>query len=282
MNWHNTNNSTKLVRKVGDTQTVKSERNFDFTQGRIDINYVSVTYNVGRKNANLVLSPTNFVLTPGTFAALIGPSGCGKSTLLNVVAGFVPPTTGEVAIDGFRVTNPNPDIGVIFQSFALFPWFSAIGNVLFSLKRFPISRTERRRQAMAALDEVGLAEHAQKYPRQLSGGMKQRVAIARTLVSNPKVLLMDEPFGALDAQTRLSMQELLLKLWERRRTTVLLVTHDVDEALRLADVVFVMSAEAGRIIECINVDIDRPRSVNQFCPKFVSKRARILDLLRQD
>jgi ABC-type nitrate/sulfonate/bicarbonate transport system ATPase subunit len=249
--------------------------------GRIEISNLSIAYRVGSKRLTTALSPTDLILKPGEFAAIIGPSGCGKSTLLNAVAGFVAPSTGGVVIDGEEIAAPNPEVGVIFQQFALFPWFSALGNVEFPLRRFPINRAERQARALAALGEVGLAEHARKYPGQLSGGMKQRVAIARTLVSNPKVLLMDEPFGALDAQTRLSMHELLLRLWEGRRQTVLFITHDVEEALILADVVYVMSAAPGRIIERIEVDLGRPRSVERLDPSFITKRARLIELLRQ-
>jgi len=249
--------------------------------GRVEISKLSIDYRIGSKRVSSALSPTNLILKPGEFAAIIGPSGCGKSTLLNAVAGFVAPSTGGVVIDGKDITAPSPDTGVIFQQFALFPWFSALGNVEFSLKRFRMSRAERRERALAALAEVGLTQHATKFPGQLSGGMKQRVAIARTLVSNPRVLLMDEPFGSLDAQTRLSMQELLLRLWEARRQTVMFVTHDVDEALLLADVVYVMSAAPGRIIERIDVDIARPRSVDRIDGSFIAKRARLIELLRQ-
>ena len=238
-------------------------------------------YRTSSKRKTAALGPIDLILEPGEFAAIVGPSGCGKSTLLNIVAGFVAPSSGGVVIDKEDVTAPHPDIGVIFQQFALFPWFSALGNVEFPLKRFRMSRAQRRERALAALDDVGLAQHASKYPGHLSGGMKQRVAIARTLVSNPKVLLMDEPFGSLDAQTRLSMHELLLRLWEARRQTVLFITHDVDEALLLSDVVYVMSAAPGQIIERMAVDFPRPRSIERVDPSFASKRGRLIELLRQ-
>jgi NitT/TauT family transport system ATP-binding protein len=248
--------------------------------GRVEISNLSVEFRLGSKRIVTALSPTDLIIEPGEFVAIIGPSGCGKSTLLNAVAGFVSASSGGVAIDGKEITQPDPEVGVIFQQFALFPWFNALSNVEFPLRRFAISRAERRARALSALGEVGLAEHTRKYPGQLSGGMKQRVAIARTLVSNPKVLLMDEPFGALDAQTRLSMHVLLLRLWEARRQTVLFITHDVDEALILADRVYVMSAAPGRIIERIDVDLKRPRSVERLDQSFIAKRARIIELLR--
>ena len=249
--------------------------------GRVDIMGLTVDFK-SKKSVTRALEKTDITLRPGTFAALIGPSGCGKSTLLNVVAGFIQPSEGGVAVDDRQVTEPDASVGVIFQNFALFPWFSARGNVEFPLKRFKLDRAKRREQAMEALREVKLEEHAEKFPGQLSGGMKQRVAIARTLTSDPDVLLMDEPFGALDAQTRLEMQELLMDLWAKRQKTVLFVTHDVDEALRLADVIYVMSAAPGKIIKTINVDIERPRSVDQMDNKFIEYRSSILGMLRQE
>ncbi|MEO1293602.1 MAG: ABC transporter ATP-binding protein [Pseudomonadota bacterium] len=242
---------------------------------------LSVVFGTGAQQTT-ALAPTDLTLEEGTFTALIGPSGCGKSTLLNAVAGFVTPTDGAVQVDRRRVTGPHPSVGVIFQNFALFPWFTARGNVEFALKRFGIPKAERRERTMTALGEVNLAEHAGKYPGQLSGGMKQRVAIARTLAADPDVLLMDEPFGALDAQTRLKMHELLTGLWMRRRKTVLFVTHDVDEALRLADVVHVMASDPGRIIKEVPVSLERPRPVERMSEGFLSLRSELLALLRHD
>jgi NitT/TauT family transport system ATP-binding protein len=250
-------------------------------KGRVRIAGLSVVF--GKGDAQTVaLAPTDLNLEPGTFTALIGPSGCGKSTLLNAVAGFTPPTEGSVQVDGRLVSVPHPSVGVIFQNFALFPWFTARGNVEFALKRFRLSKQERRDRAMAALAEVGLSDHAMKYPGQLSGGMKQRVAIARTLSADPDVLLMDEPFGALDAQTRLRMHELLTGIWMKRRKTVLFVTHDVDEALRLADVIYVMSPGPGRIIEKVPVSLERPRPVDRMGDAFLTLRSQLLGLLRHE
>ena len=250
-------------------------------KGRVRIAGLSVVF--GKGDAQTVaLAPTDLNLEPGTFTALIGPSGCGKSTLLNAVAGFTPPTEGSVQVDGRLVSVPHPSVGVIFQNFALFPWFTARGNVEFALKRFRLSKQERRDRAMAALAEVGLTDHAMKYPGQLSGGMKQRVAIARTLSADPDVLLMDEPFGALDAQTRLRMHELLTGIWMKRRKTVLFVTHDVDEALRLADVIYVMSPGPGRIIEKVPVSLERPRPVDRMGDAFLTLRSQLLGLLRHE
>ena len=268
-----------LERKDEVLYNVKNQLGKKETQGRIEISKLSVIYQ-NKKVLQTALDTTDIILKPGTFASLIGPSGCGKSTLLNAVAGFVKPSEGGVVVDGRQVDEPDVSVGVIFQNFALFPWFSARGNVEFTLKRFGLSSSERRERAIEFLREVGLEEHQHKFPSQLSGGMKQRVAIARTLASDPDVLLMDEPFGALDAQTRLEMQELLMRLWQSRKKTVLFVTHDVDEALRLADIIFVMSTAPGRIIETINVDIASPRAIDRMDNQFIEYRSRILGLLR--
>ncbi|MGW1518640.1 ABC transporter ATP-binding protein [Streptomyces sp. NPDC002287] len=195
-----------------------------------------------------VLEPTDLVLPAGSFTALLGPSGCGKSTLLGAVAGFVRPTAGRVTAGSLPVHGPGPERGVVFQHYALFPWRTALGNVEFALKRLGLPRPERRERALAALEEVGLADGARKYPAELSGGMQQRVALARALAAEPEVLLMDEPFGALDALTRGRMQELLRELWRRRGTTVLFVTHDIDEALALAGRVVVLGGSPGRVL----------------------------------
>lgn len=249
--------------------------------GRVRIAGLTVVFGTGDSRTT-ALASTDLDLAPGTFTALIGPSGCGKSTLLNAVAGFTSATEGAVQVDGRKVTGPHPSVGVIFQNFALFPWFTARGNVDFALKRFGLSKQDRLERAMAALGEVGLADHANKFPGQLSGGMKQRVAIARTLAADPNVLLMDEPFGALDAQTRLRMHELLTGIWMKHRKTVLFVTHDVDEALRLADVIYVMSTSLGRIIEKVPVLLQRPRPVDRMGETFLNLRSQLLGLLRHE
>ncbi|MSQ51182.1 MAG: ABC transporter ATP-binding protein [Betaproteobacteria bacterium] len=248
-------------------------------KGRVEIDKLNIRFKA-RGEEILALDTTNLTLEPGSFTALIGPSGCGKSTLLNAIAGFVDTSSGTIRVDGKQVAGPDPEIGVVFQQYALFPWFSAIGNVDFALKRLSLSRAERRERAMAALAEVGLAERALAYPAQLSGGMKQRVALARIFAATPKVLLMDEPFGALDAQTRISMHELLLGIWEAHRVTVLFITHDVDEALLLSDRLHVMSTGPGRIIESLDIHTPRPRSVELIDEEFVGNRNRIIQLLR--
>jgi NitT/TauT family transport system ATP-binding protein len=250
-------------------------------QGRVTVQNAAVRF-LHKGRAVQALSPISMELAPASFTAVIGPSGCGKSTLLNAIAGFTPLTGGSIEVDGTAVAGPSPRVGVMFQQYALFPWFTAVGNVEFALKRFGMSKSERRVVAMRALEEVGLAHKAGNYPGQLSGGMRQRVALARTLAARPDVLLMDEPFGALDAQTRIAMQELLLGIWESRRTTVLFITHDVEEALVLSDRVLVMSAAPGRFIDEIAIHSARPRSVEQIDDAFLANRARILRLLRHD
>ncbi|MEV7521797.1 ABC transporter ATP-binding protein [Streptomyces sp. NPDC091371] len=195
-----------------------------------------------------VLERTDLEFPAGSFTALLGPSGCGKSTVLNTIAGFVRPSGGRVTAGSVPVRGPGPERGVVFQHYALFPWRTARGNVEFALKRLGLPRAERRRRALAALAEVGLADGAEKYPAELSGGMRQRVALARALAAEPRVLLMDEPFGALDALTRTRMQELLRELWRRTGTTVLFVTHDIDEALALAERVIVLGGAPGRVL----------------------------------
>ena len=246
--------------------------------GLIEVRDLTIRF-PGRTGA-VALSGIDLTLQPGSFTAVIGPSGCGKSTLLNAIAGFVAPSMGTITLDSITINGPSPERGVVFQQYGLFPWFSAAGNIEFALKRFGYPKEQRRREAFAALEEVSLAAMAGRFPGQLSGGMKQRVAIARTLAGRPKVLLMDEPFGALDAQTRMNMHDLLLDIWERRKTTILFITHDVDEALILADVVHVMSPGPGEIIASIDVTAPRPRATLRDADEFVRLRTQILDLLR--
>jgi NitT/TauT family transport system ATP-binding protein len=207
------------------------------------------------------LADVSLTVQEGQFVSIVGPSGCGKSTLLQIVAGLSAATSGEVAIDGERVSGPRPDkIGVVFQEPLLLPWKTAAENIEFPLALRHEPTEQRRQRSRALLDLVGLRDSAQLYPHQLSGGMKQRVAIARGLVRNPRVLLMDEPFAALDEQTRTRMWSELLQIWERSRSTILFVTHSLIEAIYLADAVLVMGTRPGRIIERIDVDLPRPRS----------------------
>ncbi len=249
--------------------------------GRIDVEGYSIEFKAPKGGTIQALANTNLTIEAGSFVSLIGPSGCGKSTLLNAVGGFLQGTTGTIKLDGIEVDGINPEVGVVFQQYALFPWFSALGNVEFSLKRFNLGKQERRERAMAALKEVGLEGREHNFPGQLSGGMRQRVALARTFVSEPKVLLMDEPFGALDAQTRIVMHEILLQVWEAHRATVLFVTHDVDEALILSDRAHIMSSAPGRIIETIEITTERPRRAEAATEEFMNNRNHIIGLLRK-
>src|SRR2546428_99426 len=225
----------------------------------------------------------DFAVAPNEFAAILGPSGCGKSTLLNMVAGFDRPTRGQVWANGAPVEGPDPSRAVVFQEPALFPWYTVLDNITFGPKTRRVPPEVYRPRVDALLAQVGLEGFASHYPAELSGGMKQRVGIARVLVMEPEVLLMDEPFGSLDAQTRLVMQELLLDVWERRHQTVLFVTHDVEEALLLADSVSVMTARPGRIKKRITVELPRPRALDlTTSPLFNELKREVLALIREE
>src|ERR1700681_2181023 len=197
----------------------------------------------------------------GEFRVLLGPSGCGKSTLLRMIAGLDQPTSGQVLVNGQPVTAPGKDRGMVFQKYTSFPWLTVADNVAYGMKINGVPEPQRKETVERLLKSVGLTEFANVYPETLSGGMQQRVAIARTLALRPSVILMDEPFGALDAQTRSEMQQLLLKVWDESASTILFVTHDVEEAVYLADRIFIMSAHPGTIIEDVQVPFDRPRDL---------------------
>jgi NitT/TauT family transport system ATP-binding protein len=217
------------------------------------------------------------------FSVIVGPSGCGKSSLLRLVAGLIRPTSGAIQLDGRPVTRPGKDRGMVFQSYTLFPWLTVRENVEFGLKVGHVPAEERVRIARKFLAEVGLEAFEQAYPKQLSGGMMQRVALARALANNPEILLMDEPFGALDSQTRSLMQELLLGIWEQSHKTVLFITHDIDEAILLGDRVYVMTARPGRIKEMVEIDIPRPRTVEVLTSMpFITLKRRIMALIHEE
>jgi NitT/TauT family transport system ATP-binding protein len=228
--------------------------------GTISFNAVSKTY--GGPSGVRALDNVDFRIGEGEFVALLGPSGCGKSTLLNLLAGFEPLSEGALTFDGRTISKPGPDRGVVFQEAALLPWLNVWENVTFGPKVQGAPRSVYEAKAREILKIVGLEKFHEALPVQLSGGMRQRVGIARVLVMEPRALLMDEPFGALDAQTRLSMQQLLLEVWQRLKTTVLFVTHDIDEAILLADRVCVMTARPGRITRDIPITLPRPRSLD--------------------
>ncbi len=218
----------------------------------------------------------NFVTHRREFLCILGPSGCGKSTLIRLLAGLDTPTSGRLLLDGKEVHGPGPDRGMVFQGYTLFPWKTVMQNVMFGPLMRGTDSAEARRDALQWLDLVGLSKFADAYPNQLSGGMKQRVAIARALANNPRILLMDEPFGALDAQTRAQMQKHLLQIWKNVDVTILFITHDLDEAIYLADRILVLKANPGRINELIEVPVPRPRDPSQFSsPEFLATRARL-------
>ncbi|GII63605.1 ATP-binding protein [Sphaerisporangium krabiense] len=225
------------------------------------ISFQGVSKSFPLKDTDFVaLSEVSLDIADREFVTVVGPSGCGKSTLMGMAAGLIDPGTGQILIDGRPVAGPGPDRGVIFQQYALFPWLTVRKNVEFGLKLSAISPEERRGRAQRAIDLVGLADFADALPKTLSGGMKQRCAIARAYAVNPEVLLMDEPFGALDALTRVQLQDQLLRTWSQERRTVMFITHDVDEAVYLANRVVVMAARPGRIYKVIDVDLPYPRT----------------------
>jgi NitT/TauT family transport system ATP-binding protein len=236
-----------------------------------------------RGGAVLALDDIDLSLAPGEFACLLGPSGCGKSTLLNILAGFEGATAGEVTVLGARVEKPGPDRAVVFQEAALFPWMSVLDNVTFGPRLGGAPRAETLDQARKMLALVGLSGFEKHLPAELSGGMKQRVGIARALILKPKLFLMDEPFGALDAQTRMQMQELLLRVWEAEKGTVLFITHDIDEAIFLADTVHVMTARPGRIRSSTRIDLPRPRRLDVLTDaRFAAYKADLLGQIRDE
>ncbi|OAI51783.1 ABC transporter ATP-binding protein [Betaproteobacteria bacterium SCGC AG-212-J23] len=231
----------------------------------------------------VALQDIDLTVAEREFVAILGPSGCGKSTLLNMVAGFDQPTRGSVKVAGEEIAAPAPGRGVVFQEPALFPWLTVMDNVVFGPKTLGQSAASYRARAAQIIEQIGLSGFEASYPAELSGGMRQRVGIARVLILEPKVLLMDEPFGSLDAQTRTLMQELLLALWERHQQTVLFVTHDIEEAILLADRVCVMTARPGCIKKSIEVRMPRPRSIESTTsPEFNTLRRAVLDLIREE
>lgn len=220
---------------------------------------LGVSYFLPDGRAHVAVRDINLEVQSGEFLCFVGPSGCGKTTVLRVVAGLLAPTTGEVRLSGTVIRGPSRERCMVFQEYALFPWYSALDNVAYGLKLMGMPRSERRRIAEELLGRVGLSGYGSRYPAELSGGMRQRVAIARALAVDPKVLLMDEPFGALDAQTRGELQTELLQIWEQSTKTTLFITHSIEEAVYLADRVLVMASNPGRIIRELTVDLERPR-----------------------
>lgn len=234
-------------------------------------------------SVTLALRDVSFTLEEGEFATIVGPSGCGKSTLLHIIGGFVQPNGGTIFLDDRQIADPGRDRGMMFQDFALFPWRSVIGNVSWALEIEGLPKAERLRRAEHCLKLVDLERFRNHYPHELSGGMKQRVALARLLAFEPKVLLMDEPFGSLDAQTRELLQEELTKIWDRTGKTILFVTHDIEEAVYLGDRVFVFTSRPGTIKEEVPIPIPRLRGIEVKKSKaFADCRNYIWDLLREE
>ena len=249
---------------------------------KVQIKNVVKVFN-GRNGEMVALNGVSLDIHENEFVCVVGPSGCGKSTLLNIIAGLLEPTSGEVYCDGKLVEGTGTDRGVVFQQYALFPWLTVKKNVRFALEMRGIKGKEADELAMKYLEKVDLVKFADHYPKELSGGMKQRVAIARAYAAEPQVLLMDEPFGALDAQTRTQLQSELLETWERDRKTCFFITHDVDEAIILAQKVIVMSARPGRIKEIIDIDIPYPRGQEtKMSPRFLELKNHIWSIVYQE
>ncbi len=250
---------------------------------RLAIRGLSVVFTRRRGGSVTAVENLSLGVREEEFVSIVGPSGCGKSTLLRIVAGLIRPTSGEVMLDDRPVEGPGADRGMVFQSYTLFPWLTVQGNVEFGLRLRGRPPEERREIAHRYLDLVGLRGTEPAYPKELSGGMQQRVAIARAMANEPAILLMDEPFGALDAQTRSVMQELLLRVWEQTHKTVLFVTHDIDEAILLSDRIYVMTTRPGRIKTEVAVTLPRPREVSVMdTPEFIALRQRVHGLIREE
>ncbi len=249
--------------------------------GRVSVKNVSRIFTKKEDNGSMeALHEVSFDVEDGEFICLLGPSGCGKTTLLRIIAGLETQTSGEITLNGVPITGPDPKRGMVFQQYSLFPWRTVIDNVTFGLEMQGISKAEARKQVEKYIDLVGLEQFKSSYPYELSGGMQQRAAIARALANEPEVLLMDEPFGALDAQTRNILQDELLKIWEQKNVTFIFVTHSVDEAVVLSDKIVVMTARPGRIKEIVKVDLPRPRSRTSHEVNLL--RDRVLKLLEEE
>jgi NitT/TauT family transport system ATP-binding protein len=251
-------------------------------QGKVTVTDFSLSYDTLEGPVEAVCD-ASIRVDPGEFVSIIGPSGCGKSTLLNAVAGFLKPTHGTVAVDGEPVARPSADRGMVFQQYSLFPWKTVRENVEFGLKMKGMERSTREASARTLLGLAGLLAFENQYPDSLSGGMKQRVGIIRALATSPKVLLLDEPFGSLDAQTRLIMQQILTNMWQRLKTSVLFVTHDIDEAIFLSDRVYCMTARPGAIKAEIAILLERPRHQSMMMSsEFLALRRGLMSLIREE
>ncbi|MBO5153403.1 MAG: ABC transporter ATP-binding protein [Eubacterium sp.] len=252
-------------------------------QYRLQAIDLTKVYEDGKKGLVTAIDHVNLEVKDGEFVMIVGPSGCGKTTLINILGGLNTATSGEVLLDGKPVQGPGADRGMVFQGYSLFPWLSVQKNVEFGLKMKKMPKAQRAEQAKKFIDLVGLTGFENALPKQLSGGMKQRVAIARTLANEPEILLMDEPFGALDAQTRVVMQELLADISKKTKTTILFITHDIDEAVLLGDRIYVMSRRPGTIREVLDVNIPGVRNHESLVlPEFLATKKKIMDMLWQE
>jgi NitT/TauT family transport system ATP-binding protein len=252
------------------------------SKGEVSVTGFDLSYETLKGSVEAV-SDVSLNVKPGEFVSIVGPSGCGKSTLLNAVAGFLKPTRGEVTVDEETVKGPSADRGMVFQQYSLFPWMTVRENVEFGLKMKGIDRIKRQASARTLLGLSGLLAFENQYPDSLSGGMKQRVGIIRALATGPKVLLLDEPFGALDAQTRLIMQQILTNIWQRLKTSVLFVTHDIDEAIFLSDRVYCMTARPGTIKAEVAIPLERPRHQSMMMSsEFLALRRGLMSLIREE
>ncbi|CAN7270772.1 ABC transporter ATP-binding protein [Acidovorax delafieldii] len=249
----------------------------------VSIQAVSRVFETAKGQRTQALQPVDFEVRDNDFVTILGPSGCGKSTLLRIVAGLDHATSGRVLLDGVPVEGPGADRGMVFQSYTLFPWLTIEQNIRFGLRERGMPEAQQKERAAYFIAKVGLRGFEQHFPKQLSGGMQQRTAIARALANDPKILLMDEPFGALDNQTRVLMQELLLGIWEAERKTVLFVTHDIDEAIFMANRVAVFSARPGRIKTELTVDLPHPRHYTiKTSPEFMDLKAHLTEEIRAE
>ncbi|MBA3923312.1 MAG: ABC transporter ATP-binding protein [Nostocaceae cyanobacterium] len=247
----------------------------------LEVNQLYKQFKTRRGAAIAALQDVNIHIEEGEFVCVVGASGSGKSTLLRLIAGLEVPTTGEILVDGVRVTGPGSDRGMVFQSYTLYPWLSVAENVEFGLKLQGVAPAKRREQAAYYLEVVGLTGFAKALPKELSGGMKQRVAIARALASQPKILLMDEPFGALDVQTKDAMQEFLLEIWRRTRTTILMITHDIEEAIFLSGRIYVLSSHPGTVKQELQIDLPKDSTGQiRLHPTFLKYKDEVMRLLR--
>ncbi len=252
------------------------------TRGHIVLERLSMSFGEGASRVDAVQS-VDLDVAPGEFVSIIGPSGCGKSTLLNVVAGFMSPSEGRALLDGAPIAGPGPERGVVFQQYSLFPWMSVRRNVEFGLRMQGVPASRRETTARTLLGLAGLLAFENHYPDQLSGGMKQRVGIVRALAASPQVMLMDEPFGALDSQTRVVMQQILTNMWQKFRLSVLFITHDIEEAIFLSDRVYVMTARPGRIKAEVPIPLPRPRTAEMMSSiEFTQILHKLRNLIREE